>query len=94
MAKLLPLYRQDSVSCVDLHSVMFDSRSDCLVESGLCDVIASKRNSFAVDVGMNLWSYPSVLPDKSGLTLAGRDYFYSELSSLRRLLGHATSACT
>ena len=93
MQKLLPLYNDVSTTCVDLHLVMFQDRIDCLVDSGFCQVTASTKNRFAIDYGTHLWSYPSLLPAKTELTVIGRNYFYSELSSLRRLMGYANYAC-
>lgn len=93
MQKLLPLYNAASVNCVELHPVMFDDRVDCLVNAGFCDVIDDMKNSFAVDRGTNLLSYPALLPDKPGLSMTGRFYFYNELSSFRRDMDYAKDVC-
>ena len=93
MRKLLPLYDQSSISCVDLHNIMFRDRIDCLVDSGFCSVTDSTANRWAIDLGTDVKTYPVQLPDKSDLSIAGREYFYSELTSLRRLMGYANYVC-
>ena len=93
MQKLLPLYKQTSISCIDLHGVLFRDRVDCLVESGFCGVTDSTHNRWAIDRGTDLESYPALLPDRDSLSTAGREYFFSELSSFRRIMGYANYAC-
>ena len=93
MRKLLPLFHQSSISCIDLHNVMFRDRIDCLVDSGFCRVTYSTANRWAIDRGTDVNAYPVQLPDKSDLSTAGREYFYSELTSLRRLMGYANYVC-
>ena len=92
MQKLLPFYRRGSVACSGLREVLFQDRIDCLVDSGFCGVTDSTHNRWAIDRGTDLASYPALLPDKAGLSVAGREYFYSELSSFRRLMGYANVA--
>ena len=93
MQKLLPLYRKGSIACSDLHEILFQDRIDCLVDSGFCSVTDSTHNRWAIDRGTDLDSYPALLPHKAGLSMAGSEYFYRELSSFRRLMGYANVAC-
>ena len=93
IGKLKSLYLQTSISCIDLHEVMFRDRIDCIIVSGFCTAVRNLRNRWAIDRGTSRWSFPVVLPDKASLTTSGREYFYRELTSLRRLVGYANYVC-
>ena len=52
-------------------------------------VTDSTANRGTIDRGTDVKSFLVELPDKSDLSTAGREYFYSELTSLRHLMGYA-----
>ena len=56
-------------------------------------VTDSTANRWTIDRGTDGKSFPVELPDKSDLSTAGREYFYSELTSLRHLMGYANYVC-
>ena len=91
--KLLPLYSQSSIDCLQLRHIMFQDRIDCLVDSGFCCVTDDTSNRYAIGIATDLLTYPDLLPDKKGLSTIGRRYFYSQMSSFRRLMGYANYVC-
>ena len=95
------MYRTGSINCASLDSKLSEKRNECFIQHGICEVLDSSKDKFALDNAMNTRGFPctptlvsitsSPILDSTVINIDS--YYFQSTISLQRMMGPLAEQC-